>query len=116
MLGRLVKSAVELGEFDIQFKSRTLVKGQAVADFITDFIEVETPYSEVMGEQFEQWTLYVDGTSNSKGSRGGLIVITPDKTKIECALRFRFDATNNEVEYEALIARVRLVQALGVKN
>ncbi|KAH9687911.1 Ribonuclease H [Citrus sinensis] len=114
--GRLVKWAVELGEFDIQFKPRTSVRGQAVADFIADFTEVETPHSEVLEEQSEQWTLYVDGASNSKGSGGGLIVITPDKTEIGCALRFEFDATNNEAEYEALLARVRLVQALGVKN
>ncbi|KAH9751207.1 Ribonuclease H [Citrus sinensis] len=114
--GRLVKWAVELGEFDIQFKPRTSVKGQAVVDFIADFTEVETPHSEVLEEQSKQWTLYVDGASNSKGSGGGLIVITPDKTEIGCALRFGFDATNNEAEYEALLAGLRLVQALGVKN
>ena len=105
-----------VGEFDIQFKPRTSVRGQPVADFIADFTEVETPHSEVLEEQSEQWTLYVDGASNSKGSGGGLIVITPDKTEIGCALQFGFDATNNEIEYEALLAGFRLVQALGVKN
>nr|GFB00405.1 reverse transcriptase domain-containing protein [Tanacetum cinerariifolium] len=32
------------------------------------------------------------------------------------ALRFRFDATNIEAEYEALIARLRIVEQIGVKN
>ncbi|GJX37177.1 reverse transcriptase domain-containing protein [Tanacetum coccineum] len=32
------------------------------------------------------------------------------------ALRFRFDATNNEAEYEALIAGLRIAEQIGVKN
>ncbi|GKD61625.1 reverse transcriptase domain-containing protein [Tanacetum coccineum] len=32
------------------------------------------------------------------------------------ALRFRFDATNNEVEYEALIAGLKIAEQMGVKN
>ena len=35
--GRLTKWAIELGEFDIKFMSRTAVKGQAVADFVAEF-------------------------------------------------------------------------------
>ncbi|GKG18373.1 reverse transcriptase domain-containing protein [Tanacetum coccineum] len=31
-------------------------------------------------------------------------------------LRFRFDATNNEAEYEALIAELRTAEQMGVKN
>ncbi|GKC50067.1 reverse transcriptase domain-containing protein [Tanacetum coccineum] len=32
------------------------------------------------------------------------------------ALRFRFDATNNEAEYEALIAGLRITEQMGIKN
>ncbi|GJY25219.1 reverse transcriptase domain-containing protein [Tanacetum coccineum] len=32
------------------------------------------------------------------------------------ALRFKFDATNNEAEYEALIAGLRIMEQMGVKN
>ncbi|GJU74730.1 reverse transcriptase domain-containing protein [Tanacetum coccineum] len=32
------------------------------------------------------------------------------------ALRLRFDATNNEAEYEALIAGLRIAEQMGVKN
>ncbi|GJV95753.1 reverse transcriptase domain-containing protein [Tanacetum coccineum] len=32
------------------------------------------------------------------------------------ALRFRFDATNNEAEYEALIVGLRITKQMGVKN
>ncbi|XP_058075662.1 uncharacterized protein LOC131224130 [Magnolia sinica] len=35
--GRLTKWAIELGEFDIQFRPKTAIKGQDVADFIAEF-------------------------------------------------------------------------------
>ncbi|VVA37397.1 PREDICTED: Retrovirus-related Pol poly from transposon, partial [Prunus dulcis] len=37
--GRLVKWAIELGEFDIHYKPRPTMKGQAVADFLSEFTE-----------------------------------------------------------------------------
>ncbi|GJR61006.1 reverse transcriptase domain-containing protein [Tanacetum coccineum] len=36
--------------------------------------------------------------------------------KFNYALRFRFDATNNEAEYEALIAGLKIAEQMGVKN
>ena len=35
--GRIMKWAVELGQFDIEYKPRTAIKGQALADFILEF-------------------------------------------------------------------------------
>ena len=35
--GRLMKWAIELSEFDIRYKPRTMVKGQILADFIIEF-------------------------------------------------------------------------------
>ncbi|GKC63721.1 reverse transcriptase domain-containing protein [Tanacetum coccineum] len=32
------------------------------------------------------------------------------------ALRFKFDATNNEAEYEALIAELKIAEQMGVEN
>ncbi|XP_042510900.1 uncharacterized protein LOC122086230 [Macadamia integrifolia] len=49
------------------------------------------------------WTLYVDGASNSAGSGAGIILVSPEGFKIECAIQFNFDAFNNEVngDYKA---------------
>ncbi|GJS70578.1 reverse transcriptase domain-containing protein [Tanacetum coccineum] len=38
------------------------------------------------------------------------------KGQITYAMRFRFEATNNEAEYEALIAGLRIAEQMGVKN
>ena len=43
----------------------------------------------------------------------GLVVISPDKITIEKSLRLGFLATNNEVEYEALLVGMDMVQKMG---
>ena len=41
------------------------------------------------------------------------MLITPEKLIMEKSLRLRFLATNNEVEYEALLAGIAMVRQLG---
>uniref|UniRef100_A0A803QBF8 RNase H type-1 domain-containing protein n=1 Tax=Cannabis sativa TaxID=3483 RepID=A0A803QBF8_CANSA len=55
------------------------------------------------------WTSYVDGASNSEGSGGGIILISP------CTLRFEFSASNNKAEYEALIVGLKLALEMKVE-
>ena len=62
------------------------------------------------------WVLYVDGSSNSQGSGAGIILTTPERIQLEYALQFRFKASNNEVEYEALLVGLQLVTGIGVKQ
>ncbi|GKF84200.1 reverse transcriptase domain-containing protein, partial [Tanacetum coccineum] len=40
----------------------------------------------------------------------------PRETPAEEALRFEFDASNNEAEYKALVAGLRIAEQMGVKN
>ncbi|GJU26574.1 reverse transcriptase domain-containing protein [Tanacetum coccineum] len=47
-------------------------------------------------------------------SRGS--IYRPKGMEFTYALRFRFDATNNEAEYKALIAGLRIAEQMGVKN
>ncbi|GKG04687.1 reverse transcriptase domain-containing protein, partial [Tanacetum coccineum] len=55
---------------------------------------------EVDEELPELWILFTDGSSCTDGSRAGLILKNPEGMEFTYALRFWFDATNNEVEYE----------------
>ncbi|KAK3037368.1 hypothetical protein RJ639_030466 [Escallonia herrerae] len=67
--GRLVPWSIELGEFDIQYKPRPSIKGQALVDFI---VECTLPIDEVKSHVAQPavfaWMLYVDGSSNTMGS------------------------------------------------
>ena len=62
------------------------------------------------------WRLYVDGSSNQQGSGAGLILVTLEHTEISSTLRFRFMASNNEVEYEALLAGLKLAKEIRVEK
>ena len=52
----------------------------------------------------------MDGSSNEGGSRADLILISPEGHRMHSALRFGFHASNNEAEYEALIAGLHLAK------
>ncbi|GKF52670.1 reverse transcriptase domain-containing protein [Tanacetum coccineum] len=104
--GRLQKWNIELGEYDIYYRPRTSVKGKILADFIVERPE-DDPLAapmEVKEELPNPWMLFTDGSSCVDGSGAGLILTNPEGTEFTYALRFRFDATKNEAEYEALIA------------
>ena len=60
-----------------------------------------------------QWKLHVDGSSNTHGSGAEVVISTPERDAVKCAIRFDFKATNNQAEYEALLAGLRVCIALG---
>ena len=112
--GRLMKWAIELSEFDIRYKPKTEIKGQVFADFIMEFTSTEPAKDAQTTTGPSIWKLSVDGASNAQGSGAGLILTSPERIDIEYALRFRFRASNNEAEYEAVIASLNLAHSLEV--
>ena len=58
----------------------------------------------------------MDGSSNEGGPGAGLILINPEGHRVHCALRFGFKASNNEAEYEALIAGLKLAKEMRVES
>ncbi|GJY88246.1 reverse transcriptase domain-containing protein [Tanacetum coccineum] len=122
--GRLAKWAIELGEHDISYKPRSAIKGHVIADFL-----VECPNNTFQKEPKEKnkitpkahrrvpvWTLYTDGASSNEGAGAGLILTDPKGNEITYVLRFEFPTSNNESEYEALIAGLELSIKLEVHH
>lgn len=62
------------------------------------------------------WILYVDGASNLQSSSIGLIITNLKRIVIKYALRFAFKASNNQVDYEALLTSLMVVKELSVKR
>ena len=54
----------------------------------------------------------MDGAANWKGVGVGIVVIIPKTLVMEKSLRLDFLATNNEAEYETLLARLAMVNQL----
>ena len=57
---RMALWAIELSEFDIQYRPRIAVKGQIVADFIAEYTQSEGKGVEGLG----LWSIHTDGSSN----------------------------------------------------
>jgi ribonuclease HI len=60
------------------------------------------------------WILWVDGASNVNGGGAGIILEGPDELTVEQFLKFKFKASNNQAEFEALIVGLRVALDLGV--
>ena len=54
-------------------------------------------------------------SSNEGGSRASLILVNPKGHQMHYALRFDFKASNNEAEYEALIAKLNFAKEMKVE-
>ena len=60
------------------------------------------------------WRLSVDGAANTQGSGAGMILTSSDGIDVEYAFRLVFQASNNEAEYEAVIAGLNLTHSMEV--
>jgi len=90
--GRMVRWAVEVSEFDVQYDPQGPIKGQVYADFVAEL----SPGSARQEEEASfKWVISVDGSSNQSGSGAGVILEGPNGLLIEQALRFAFKASNN---------------------
>ena len=63
-----------------------------------------------------KWSLYIDGASGSQGSGAGIILVGPNKIRIKYAVKLKYNATNNAVEYEALITGLKLAIEVRTEN
>ena len=79
-------------------------------------VELSSGGTQPKEEVSFRWMLSVDGSSNKQGSGAGVILEGPNGLLIEQALRFAFKASNNQVEYEALIARMLLAKEMGARS
>ncbi|GAV78135.1 RVT_3 domain-containing protein, partial [Cephalotus follicularis] len=114
--GRLIKWSVELGEYDVKFEARPTIKSQVLADFVGDNTPMECMEENPSESERESWRLSVDGSSCITGSGVGVLLVSPSGWTLEYALRFGFKATNNEAEWEALIAGLTIAKHLEVQR
>nr|GEV36573.1 reverse transcriptase domain-containing protein [Tanacetum cinerariifolium] len=113
---RLKKWSIMLGEHNITYRTRTSVKGQILADFLIEMSgDVSQAVPTAVTEK-EPWTLFTDGSACVDGSGAWLILTNLEGVEFTYALRFQFTASNNEAEYEALVAGLRIAAQMGVKN
>ncbi|XP_074355738.1 uncharacterized protein LOC141695389 [Apium graveolens] len=104
-------------------KLRTAITAQALADFTIEcnFPEEEPKPMNIDLEKEQDaspgaWTLKVDSSSTSERSGARLILKNPEGFTIQTAIFFGFPSTNNQAEYKALIAGLKLSSTLRVQD
>ncbi|PKI75983.1 hypothetical protein CRG98_003641, partial [Punica granatum] len=123
----IAKWRCQLTEYDIEYVSRTSVKGQAITDHLAEFpIDDDTPINsdfpdeEILQlsdeEENLEWKMYFDGTINSTGSGIGTVMISPERCHFSVAAKIDFPYTNNIAEYEACILDLQATINLKVKE
>ncbi|KAI3794811.1 hypothetical protein L1987_37450 [Smallanthus sonchifolius] len=99
----------------LEYKSRTAVKGQVIADFLAEIpegretkITCDPVIATIHDETPQWWCLYTDGASSVEGSGAGLMLLSIEGVEITYAIKLNFKSTNNKAEYEALLAGLRM--------
>ncbi|PNX64055.1 ribonuclease HI-like protein [Trifolium pratense] len=63
-----------------------------------------------------KWTIFVDGSSNPQDSGAGIILENGEGVLIEVSLELAFSMTNNQAEYEAFLAGLRLAEDMEAEE
>ncbi|GKC67371.1 reverse transcriptase domain-containing protein [Tanacetum coccineum] len=119
---RIAKWAIELGEHEIEYRGRNSIKGQILVDFLAETLlpeNREAKNEEVKRKEPEPenaWKLFTNRASSSGGSGAGLMVVSPEGKEYTYAMRFAFETTNNEAEYEALLAGLRIAKEMEIRE
>ncbi|XP_071699120.1 uncharacterized protein [Rutidosis leptorrhynchoides] len=115
--GRLALWAVELGTYEISYLPRNAIKGQVLTDYLAEIsgeLEIINERTELKPVQGDTWDLFIDGASCAEGAGAGILLASPSGEEHTYALRFNFGVTNNEVEYEALLAGLNIAHKMNV--
>ena len=102
--GRMGKWILALSEFDLRYESAKAVKGQVIADFVTQHHKPSIGYVELI-----PWTLFFDGSSCKQGGGIGILIVSPRGASFEFAFPTKPMTTNNQVEYEAILKGLQLL-------
>jgi hypothetical protein len=81
--GCIIKWSFELGEFDIEFCLKQAIKSQILADFVSEWTEIQIPPPM---ERHQHWKMYFDGALNLEGAGAGVLFISPPGEQLKCVL------------------------------
>ena len=110
---RLIQWSVEMSEFDIDYRSWSAIKAQALADFIAEFTNKDDEPVDAEDNKAPRWTVHTDGSSNKNVVGVGIIIRSPEGDVIKRAICLQYNTTNNKAEYKALLAGLKTVRTLG---
>lgn len=100
---------MKLSEFKVSFKVRKELKDHLFVDFLSEIIIIPP-------ETAHTWMIFTGISSNSRRSGINVILENGVDLVVYVSLRFKFSTTNNQTEYEVMIARMTLEEEIGAGN
>ena len=67
-------------------------------------------------EDSKKWVVHVDGSSTQHTGGIGVVLQSPEGSKLKHKIRLQYQTTNNEVEYEALLKRLELAKSVEARS
>ncbi|CAJ2665934.1 unnamed protein product [Trifolium pratense] len=107
----LVYAARRLRHYFLAHTSRKALKAQVLADFVAEMTS-----SSPTVDGADKWTIFVDGASSATGAGAGIILENENGLLIEVSLALSFPTSNNQAEYEAFLAGLRLAEDVQAKE
>jgi hypothetical protein len=108
--GQLGKWMFALSEFNIRYQPVKAVKGQALADLITERIN-----TNIATLYMRSWAMYFDGLACEDGCGIGVLLVWPWGVTYSFLVRLPAPCTNNLAEYEAVRSGMELLLEAGVE-
>jgi hypothetical protein len=108
----IVQWAVEIGQYDVEFVPRWVIKSQALTDFIAEWTDSGLRGTD---ELPDHWVMYFDGSYTLKGAGAGIVLIPPEGDTLKYVIQLEFSTTNNIAEYEGLVTGLRLAKEIGIR-
>ncbi|XP_075655008.1 uncharacterized protein LOC142625199 [Castanea sativa] len=105
--------AIELSQFDIEYKPGIAIEAQVLADFIAEFTSSEY---EKMQDTSTLWMVHTNRSSVQKMGEVRVVITSSEGDILKYGIQLQFPATNNEVEYEVILMELREARSLGAKN
>ena len=102
--GRIGKWILALPEFDLRYESAKAVKGQVMADFVTQHCNA------VGSLEVAPWTIFFDGSTCDQGAGISIVLISARGRRYEFSLLIVATSTNNQAKYQALVKGLELLR------
>ncbi|KAL0462614.1 UNVERIFIED_CONTAM: hypothetical protein Slati_0149000 [Sesamum latifolium] len=80
------------------------------------FFSLPLPLAYSRADPRDPFILHVDGSSIIEGSGAGIVITSPQGKDLEFAIKFDFKASDNEVEYEALVIGMKIAHESGARH
>jgi ribonuclease HI len=110
---RIAKWSMEMMGETLAYAPRKAIKSQILADLGSEWTDAQLLPPQI---QAECWTLYFDGSVMKTSAGAVLLFVSPLGEHMRYVVRLHFPASNNMVEYEALLCGLKIAIETGIKH